>query len=222
VKNLTSFAVLIGVGLSATSVGALIGDPLLQGKSGLIQAFIRGAVEGAPFRQAWTHAGRPTLEEIAGQHEEATAKRISKTYGVLPLAFEVNQGQTKEDVKFLARGGSHNLFLTSTEAVLALKRRISDSSHTKSLSAFEIKSASGRFESAGTSESTVAVVRIQLKGSNPSAQLIGLDELPGKAHYMFGNDPKKWRTNIPTYHKVLYTGVYPPGLTRVQQDTSPR
>ena len=44
------------------------------------------------------------------------------TYGKLPLAFEVNSGQTDPQVKFLSRGSGYTLFLTGTEAVLALKK----------------------------------------------------------------------------------------------------
>ncbi|HXW16502.1 MAG TPA: SBBP repeat-containing protein, partial [Terriglobia bacterium] len=32
---------------------------------------------------------------------------------------------------------------------------------------------------------------------------------PGKANYFIGNDPSKWRTNVPTYAKVRYESVYP-------------
>src|SRR5262249_12992669 len=31
---------------------------------------------------------------------------------------------------------------------------------------------------------------------------------PGKVNYFRGNDPRKWRTGIPTYAKVRYRGVY--------------
>ena len=41
-------------------------------------------------------------------------------YGKVPLHFEVNQGQTHEDVKFLSRGVGYSLHLTATEAVLVL------------------------------------------------------------------------------------------------------
>ena len=33
--------------------------------------------------------------------------------------------------------------------------------------------------------------------------------MPGKSHYFIGNDPAKWRTNIPTFARVKYEGVYP-------------
>ena len=37
----------------------------------------------------------------------------------LPLNFELNQGQTNQRVKFLARSNGYVLFLTATEAVMA-------------------------------------------------------------------------------------------------------
>ena len=48
-----------------------------------------------------------------------------------------------------------------------------------------------------------------LAGANPTSQVVGLEELPGKANYFIGNDRTKWRTNIPTYAKVRYQEVYP-------------
>jgi hypothetical protein len=52
-------------------------------------------------------------------------------------------------------------------------------------------------------------VRLRLVGANPNAEVVGSDDLPGKANYFIGNDPKKWRTNVPTYAKVRYHDVYP-------------
>ena len=48
-----------------------------------------------------------------------------------------------------------------------------------------------------------------LVNANPQSPAAGHDELPGKSNYFIGNDPAKWRTNIPTYAKVKYQGVYP-------------
>ncbi len=53
------------------------------------------------------------------------------------------------------------------------------------------------------------VLRMRLLGANASAAVIGADELPGKSNYFIGNDPKKWRTNVPNYAKVKYQNVYP-------------
>jgi hypothetical protein len=50
---------------------------------------------------------------------------------------------------------------------------------------------------------------MKLVGANPRAKVTGLDQLPGKSNYFIGNDPKKWRTNVPNYAKVRYANVYP-------------
>jgi hypothetical protein len=47
---------------------------------------------------------------------------VLKSYGKLPLRFEVNRGQTDARVKFLSRGRNYTLFLTPTEAVLSSRR----------------------------------------------------------------------------------------------------
>src|SRR5947207_7339241 len=53
------------------------------------------------------------------------------------------------------------------------------------------------------------VLQMKLVGANQAAKVTALDELPGKSNYFIGNDPKKWRTDVPTYGKVKYQGVYP-------------
>ncbi|MBZ5627191.1 MAG: SBBP repeat-containing protein, partial [Acidobacteriia bacterium] len=50
---------------------------------------------------------------------------------------------------------------------------------------------------------------MKLIGANPAAKVVGLEELPGKSNYFLGKDPKKWRTNVPTYARVKYANVYP-------------
>jgi hypothetical protein len=55
---------------------------------------------------------------------------------------------------------------------------------------------------------TSSVVRMKLRNANPAAKITGEDELAGKSNYFAGNDPAKWRTNVPTYAKVKYVGIY--------------
>ena len=125
-------------------------------------------------------------------HQDAAA-----FYASLPLSFERNQGQTDERVKFLARGLGYTLFLTSDEAVLALRSRQSSV-------------VSGQLQRAtDNGPRTTDTLRMQLLAANRAAQVTALDELPGKSNYFLGNDPKKWRRHVPTYAKVKYQGIYP-------------
>ncbi len=54
-----------------------------------------------------------------------------------------------------------------------------------------------------------AVVRMKLIDANPSPRIVGLEELPGTSNYFIGNDPQKWRTDIPSFARVKYEYVYP-------------
>ncbi len=54
-----------------------------------------------------------------------------------------------------------------------------------------------------------SVIRMTLAGANARARVYGLDELTGKANYLIGNDPRKWKTNVPIYAKVKYHNIYP-------------
>jgi hypothetical protein len=55
-------------------------------------------------------------------------------------------------------------------------------------------------------------LHMQLLGANMASRVVGTGELPGKVNYFIGNDPAKWRTNVPTYAQVKYENVYP-GVT---------
>ncbi len=130
-----------------------------------------------------------------------------ENYGRLGLVFEVNAGQTDSHVKFQCHGRGYALFLEPGEAVLSLSKSSSPIS-TQSAGALPATGLSPRATSAGD-EFEPAPVCLQLLGANPNARIVGLDELSGKANYFIGNDPSKWRTNISTYAKVKYEGIYP-------------
>lgn len=128
--------------------------------------------------------------------------RLDEAYGKLPLSFEANQGQTDPRVSFLSRGNGYCLFLTPTEAVLTLSGSVNDKP------AGEMPSSADQAKKREAGPAT-AVLRIRMKGSNPEATASGMDQLPGKTNYYFGNDPGKWRADVPTYAKVKYGDVYP-------------
>src|SRR2546427_11784956 len=149
-------------------------------------------------------AWKPTTRTIAGRKltkpagsAEATQARLAESYGKIPLSFEANQGQTDPRVKFLARGSGYTLFLTSDEAVLALRSRQS------SVVSSQLQKTTDH------GQRTTDTLRMKLVGANQAAKVTALDEMPGKSNYFIGNDPKKWRTDVPTYGKVKYEGVYP-------------
>ena len=120
--------------------------------------------------------------------------------GKLPLGFEANQGQTASQVRFLSRGEGYSLFLTPGEAVLTLRSgraRARPENHR-----LEVPRRPWKLPAP-------SVLRMQLQSSNTSADMKGLDELPGKSNYLIGNDSANWHTNVPNYRKVAEHEIYP-------------
>ena len=53
------------------------------------------------------------------------------------------------------------------------------------------------------------MLQATLLGGNAAAKLTGLERLLTRTNYFIGSDPRKWKTNVPNYAKVKYSGVYP-------------
>jgi hypothetical protein len=149
-----------------------------------------------PSLQAALGRSRQTPPPIA----EARAQRVS-AMGAQPLHFERNEGQADPRVAYLARGRGYALFLTPDEVVVGLQQR-GNQAGAQSEPAGGLASPQG-------SEPRGVAVRLQLVGGNPESRITGLDPLPSRSHYFPGNDPKKWRRDIPHYAKVKMDSVYP-------------
>jgi hypothetical protein len=156
-----------------------------------------------------------TAEAQRAQREEKP--QVVSNYGKLPLSFEANQGQTDKAVKFFSRGSGYGLYLTPTEMVLTLRKPSNDndapvgangSSPLQTNALPPPPAGEGRGEG-NPDEVESATVRMKLVGANPSPKMAGEAALPGKINYLIGNNPAKWRTNIPTFGKVRYEAVYP-------------
>jgi beta-propeller repeat-containing protein len=143
-----------------------------------------------------------------GAVKPAARSRIQASYAALPLAFEQNQGQTDSQVKYLARGDGYTLFLTANDAVFSLHSPLNsrDRSPVGRSALPKAKMFSGK---RSTHNDSSAVVRMQLSGTNSLTNVEASGKLSGSANYFIGNDPRKWRKNVPRYARVSYHDVYP-------------
>jgi Ca2+-binding RTX toxin-like protein len=105
--------------------------------------------------------------------------RAERAYGELPLAFEPNAGRSGQGVDFVSHSGSGTVLLGRDEATLAL-------GHGKHAEA----------------------ISLQLAGAAP-ARPEALERLPGVVNDLRGDDPEAWRTEIATFERVRYPGVWP-------------
>jgi len=113
--------------------------------------------------------------------------RVKESYSKIPLSFVVNHGQADKDVKFISRGSGYSLALASTTFTLA----VADTRNKNN------------------EASRASVMQATLLGGNAAAKLSGLERLITKTNYFIGSDPRQWKTNLPNFAKVKYSGVYP-------------
>ena len=100
----------------------------------------------------------------------------------VPLNFERNLGQAPSEVQFLAHGPAYAIELTEQGAALAF---------------------------GGQTAKPAKVIRLRVQGADPHTRPTAEEPLPGRVNYFIGSDPSKWHTNVATYNKVRYAGVYP-------------
>ena len=156
-------------------------------------------IAGCLFIFASGRAEGPGRSKQAGKPFPSMAAHLLD----LPLSFVPNVGQMAGDsqhqVDFFSAGRGYSLFLTSSQAVLAMR---TDARRGES-------SKPGSRPAAKGAEARTAVLRMKLENANPQAGASGMDELPGKSNYFIGNNPSRWRTDVPTYARVKYPNVYP-------------
>jgi hypothetical protein len=118
---------------------------------------------------------------VISRVEAAPARRAAESLSKLPLAFEKNQGQAASAADFLAHGAGYSVALSRGNAHITLRR---------------------------DKDSVPAAVDLRLVGARRNPSAAGRKPLPGKVNYFIGNDPTRWRADIPTFGRVEYADVY--------------
>lgn len=124
--------------------------------------------------------------------------------------FEANVGQHDPVVRFFSRGPEHGLFLTPTEAVMVLPGKLATPPlDPRADPPSGISRRGAPTDSPDAEASPDAVVRMRFDGADAAPSIRGVGEVHHKTNYFIGDDPSKWRTNVPNFERVLYEELYP-------------
>ena len=133
---------------------------------------------------------------LSSQAPSVAAQRsIDEAFGRIEMSFEANQGQTDGSVDFLARGPGYTLFLKPEEATFSRSRDKDGKGKTKT-SLLDL------------SQNLPSVVKLKLLGGNEKAEPVGSYPSSSKVNYFIGNDPNRWHSNVSSFSRVRYSGVY--------------
>jgi len=62
-----------------------------------------------------------------------------------------------------------------------------------------------------------AAARLRFVDANPRPRIVASDRRRGSSHYLLGDDPRAWRSDVPRFATLRYVGVYP-GIDVVFRD----
>jgi Chitobiase/beta-hexosaminidase C-terminal domain/Bacterial Ig-like domain (group 3)/Beta-propeller repeat len=124
------------------------------------------------------------------------------SYSALPLSFERNDGQVDSHVRYFSRGTGYLLSLSDNDAVITLRKKAPEPTRQN-------ERGSRQFEALPVGDARTDSIRMSLVDSSQQAKAAGDDPLPGTVNYFLGSDPSRWRSGVPTFKRVKYTGVYP-------------
>ena len=116
----------------------------------------------------------------ASEQSAGGATAVRAELSKLPLSFIPNQGQADPAVLYQAKAEGHTIFFTNNDVVLV-----------------------------ADNDGTPAVFSTTVAGANPSAMVLGVDQLPGTASFFIGNDPANWQSGLSTYGGVEYKTSFP-------------
>ncbi len=167
-----------------------------------------------------------TREDCSGSVKSGTADtktKIPALQGKLPLYFIQNDGQMNETVRFYEKGNERVTFFTESGVYISLAGWLSSQVRSRNpeirgenaeayRSNGETEKSAERFKMQSTKckvqHPEPAIIRLLPLGANKHQKIVAEGLQKGKINYLTGNDPKRWKTNIPTYQAVVYKDIY--------------
>ncbi|SPE60417.1 conserved exported hypothetical protein [Verrucomicrobia bacterium] len=115
------------------------------------------------------------------------------------FCFETNRGQAPAPAVFVASGPNYQFQLAPAQAQLVLRK----------VNRADLASPRDRENLIAPRGQWTRALRLQFLGADARAAIHGQTQLPGKINYLIGNDPNRWRRDVPIWSKAEVEGLYP-------------
>ena len=143
--------------------------------------------------------------EVGG---DAANRHAANVLDKLPLHFEENKGRAANGSKFSARAAGLDVSITPTEAVIYLRAAEQGAKAFRRATFTRIAGLPESYAAPTSPSRQTASLRMQLVGANRRARLNGENQLSARTNYFVGNDPQRWRSDVPNYERVKVQEVY--------------
>ncbi|GEM_PF-2444178 len=145
----------------------------------------------------------PGVSRVAGAVSAYT--QVANTLASTDVMFIENVGQFAEGARFQVRGADRTVWLAEDGIwVTVMEPRLPDGRPASPFFHQEREEVAGeRGEIHGVN------LKLSFPGTNPHPRLEPFNRLDTVVSYFIGNDPEKWRTNVPVWGGVRYVDLYP-------------
>ena len=126
-----------------------------------------------------------------------------------PVMFIENVGQFAEGAHFQVLGGDNTMWLAEDALWLTVvERPAADMAHSQvdPLNRFDPERATAQSDSVPRK---AANIKLSFVGANLHPRIEPFDRLDTVVSYFLGNDPDKWRPDVPVWGGVRYVDLYP-------------
>ena len=138
--------------------------------------------------------------------DEELQKQMAKTnLSSAPLAFTENRGQFGEKILFKANVDGI-VFYFCTDGVVY---HFTHSNETLDRNMIISGSEANFTPLESMPEIDPLFLCVKFVDSNKDTEIIGVKSLDSKNNYFIGNDPNKWRKDLPSYQAIIYKELYP-------------
>jgi len=228
-KNVTVISTFLAIAVLSLGSAAVADSPTTKA------TVIGGQLAEGEFggRQMSTSA----VDNARGRQMSTSAPKVITGLTSMPLAFTENQGQWDEQVLFRANAGGATMWFTKDGAYYQFSRRIPTTDDASVIASDQrergnlphspnvtLSGVEGRPDqpARGRQMSTSApftdhepdsietiMIKADFVGANPNPRMVSEEMLEYKCNYFLGNDPSKWRTDVPNYSAIVYEDIYP-------------
>jgi hypothetical protein len=133
---------------------------------------------------------------------DAQKAAILENFSQRPLSFTENKGQWDEKTLFEAKRGGVAFYFHKDEVVYKFIRNTNQLEENQPPDLLKEPALAIYKQEA-------LLVTARFIGSNPDIKISGEDQQDCISNYYSGNDPAKWRTDVPNWSSVVYKDIYP-------------
>jgi hypothetical protein len=130
--------------------------------------------------------------------DEAIRAEVLEAYAKLPLYFIENRGQLNREVSYYTKSPNQTLYFTPEGVVFDLWREKDR----------DQGSVARDQDTEGRREMERLVFSLLFLNSHKQMKIEPAQRQEARVNYLIGNDPKQWKTDIPTYRELTYRDIY--------------